>query len=270
LLDKISSSERRGIAAAFATACLALSAWAFPNMTRFATIPGAVLTAVLAVWFLWPEIKSASAKLVPQWQRLGGFLIIVAALSASLWYAASITPPPTTGSIPRMIRLTAPLKAFPDSHFWKGPWQSTLGKALLYCDIPPPETKDSDQARVMAEFLKQFNVTKARTEGWGQALGLDIQTNLITDGIRMEVEAKTNEGKQRMWTLSGTTVTKFTLEIRRVGPVEIVSFIVDYPNVPKDSPMLLMPLTGTKEQEEEFTANIENVLGAPRGSCHLF
>lgn len=59
MLEKISPSERRGIAAAFATACLAFLAWAFPNMSRVITIPGAIGCAVLAIYFLWPEIKTA-------------------------------------------------------------------------------------------------------------------------------------------------------------------------------------------------------------------
>ena len=51
MLDRLSSSERRGIALAFAAACLAFRAWAFPNMSRVVTIPGVIATGVLALAF---------------------------------------------------------------------------------------------------------------------------------------------------------------------------------------------------------------------------
>ena len=56
-MDSLSPSERRGIAAVFGGAALACLAWAFPNMSRFITIPGAAICFVLAIYFLWPEIK---------------------------------------------------------------------------------------------------------------------------------------------------------------------------------------------------------------------
>jgi hypothetical protein len=46
------------IAFFFATACLGFSAWAFPNMSRLVTIPGAVITFGFAVYFLWPELNN--------------------------------------------------------------------------------------------------------------------------------------------------------------------------------------------------------------------
>lgn len=85
LLEKVSDSERRGIAAVFATACLAFLAWAFPDMSRLVTIPGAVIAAGFAVWFLWPEITTAGAIALK-----GGLLRAVAALvlaSAALAFA---------------------------------------------------------------------------------------------------------------------------------------------------------------------------------------
>jgi hypothetical protein len=57
-MDWLSPSERRGIAATFATVCLAFLAWAFPDMSRLITIPGAIVCLGLTVYFLWPEIKN--------------------------------------------------------------------------------------------------------------------------------------------------------------------------------------------------------------------
>jgi hypothetical protein len=56
MLERLSSSERRGTASVFATAFLAFLAWAFPDMSRLITIPGAIVCAALAIYFLWPEI----------------------------------------------------------------------------------------------------------------------------------------------------------------------------------------------------------------------
>jgi hypothetical protein len=143
-----------------------------------------------------------------------------------------------------------------------------LGKTLLYCDIA--ESKPDNQSRTVDHFLYQFNILKSRTEAWGQAIGLSIHTTLIPNGIRMEAEATTPEGKERIWSISGTTITKIVLEIRRVGPVEVVSVILNYPGVPDDSPLLLMPFKPNPEQAAEFTYGVERAIGAPHGACHLF
>jgi hypothetical protein len=106
MFETWSTSERRGIAAAFATACLACLAWAFPNMTRLITIPGAVATGILTLYLLWPEIKSVSVSLSANWEpgtrtvkggRLRGLLglaLLVAILGTG--YAGSHWRP-TTG-----------------------------------------------------------------------------------------------------------------------------------------------------------------------------
>jgi hypothetical protein len=92
LLDNLSPSERRGIAAVFATACQALLAWAFPNMTRFATIPGAVLAAGLAAWFLWPEISTV-AQIIFRRRLLNvvaALIVAFAGVSFAYWYYSNI------------------------------------------------------------------------------------------------------------------------------------------------------------------------------------
>ena len=60
--ERLSASERRGVAAAFATACLAFCVWAFPDMSRIVTIPGALICLVLTIYFLWPEITALCSR----------------------------------------------------------------------------------------------------------------------------------------------------------------------------------------------------------------
>ena len=66
-MEKLSTSDRRGIASALATASLACLIWAFPDMSRFFTIPGAMVFLCLTVYFFWPDIRGLGAS------RPGGF-----------------------------------------------------------------------------------------------------------------------------------------------------------------------------------------------------
>jgi hypothetical protein len=58
-MGSLSASERRGLCAACATGCVAFLAWAFPNMTRLFTIPGALGCFGFTLYFAWPEIRNA-------------------------------------------------------------------------------------------------------------------------------------------------------------------------------------------------------------------
>jgi hypothetical protein len=58
MLDMVTAPERRAIGLVFASAFLLFLAWAFPNMSQFITIPGALICLGLAVYFLWPEVES--------------------------------------------------------------------------------------------------------------------------------------------------------------------------------------------------------------------
>jgi hypothetical protein len=56
-MEPLSRSDRLALIFFFATACLAFLAWALPNMPRWLTIPGAVLSFGLMVYFASPEIR---------------------------------------------------------------------------------------------------------------------------------------------------------------------------------------------------------------------
>ena len=140
--------------------------------------------------------------------------------------------------------------------------QSSEGKVLLTCAIPPPPTD-------AFEFARQYQDYKSGVEALGDALDVKMTTSIINGGIRLTVEAISEEGKARMWRMTGTLTPKMAIEVRRVGQNEIVSFTADRPGVPQ-SMMLNMPLRGSKEDMEKFERSMEQIIGAPSGVCHVF
>jgi hypothetical protein len=110
MLDRISHSERRGIGAAFATALLAFLAWAFPNMSRLLTIPGAIICATLVVYFLWPEIKS-----VASWSRTLGcsFSLIRLIIFATLVLSVGAVGAVWIYGMPAFMQRTSPEASLP-------------------------------------------------------------------------------------------------------------------------------------------------------------
>ncbi len=56
-MEGLTRGERWAFILFFAGAALAFFAWAFPNMSRVFTIPGAILCLLAAAYFAWPDIK---------------------------------------------------------------------------------------------------------------------------------------------------------------------------------------------------------------------
>jgi hypothetical protein len=140
--------------------------------------------------------------------------------------------------------------------------QSSEGKVLLTCAIPPPPTD-------AFEFARQYQDYKSGVEALGDALDIKMTTSIINGGIRLTIEAISEEGKERIWRMTGTITPKMAIDVRRVGPNEIVSFTAERPGVPQ-SMMLNMPLRGSKEDMEKFERTMEQIIGAPSGVCHVF
>jgi hypothetical protein len=57
-MSHLSRSDRLALVFFFASVCLAFLAWAFPNVSRVVTIPGAILSFCFMLYFLWPEIQT--------------------------------------------------------------------------------------------------------------------------------------------------------------------------------------------------------------------
>jgi hypothetical protein len=139
--------------------------------------------------------------------------------------------------------------------------QSSEGKALLTCAIRPPADA--------FEFFHQYQDYKSGVEAMGEVLDIRMSTSIINNGVRLTIEAISDEAKARMWRFTGTLTPKMTIEVRRVGQNEIVSFTADRPGIPQ-SMLLNMPLRGTKEEIAKLERSVEQIVGAPAGVCHLF
>jgi hypothetical protein len=61
---------------------------------------------------------------------------------------------------------------------------------------------------VAAQFPRQLQDYKIALEAWGEALSLDTSISGIKGGVRITVEAKSDEGKLRIWRSTGTTIKK--------------------------------------------------------------
>jgi hypothetical protein len=142
-----------------------------------------------------------------------------------------------------------------------GPLVSRLDHFILRCDVPPPTGKTVEQTlSELEEYKKNMGIL-------GDALGLSITLVTIRGGIRMEIETVTEEAKQRILPISSLGVTKLTLEVRRVGPMEIVSAYMKMP------PQLAFygwippnPIAPDTIAARQF---IEHLLGVSDGTCHV-
>jgi hypothetical protein len=192
-MDKHSPSERRGFASAFATACLALLAWAFPDMTRILTVPAALFCFGLAIYFLWPEIIRVAARLFQRqfWSSIVVLLFVGAAIWSDYWYYSNYS---TNGGIWH-IQLGLPVTQ-------SGPKQqeplkppvrltSTFDRMNYVCDKPQGNVDDK------AEIQRYLRVI-AGAQGWTPKF-TDIDS-----GFKIEGEL-TNKAE----------VPQITTEIRR-------------------------------------------------------
>jgi hypothetical protein len=140
--------------------------------------------------------------------------------------------------------------------------QSTEAKGILRCDISLPPTEDT------IGFLNQLEIYKNQMEGLGDALGINISVTTIRDGLRVAFDANTDEGKERIWRATGTTVTKWNFELRRVGQSILVTFTADRPGL-SESYLRTLPPQGDKESFERFERAVERMFGFPANTCHV-
>lgn len=83
-MERMSRSERWGFGLFLLAAALTLGALAFPNMSRYVTIPGAVICFVVALFCFGPDIKHIAVRHARK--TIAGIIVIVAAASCAVWY----------------------------------------------------------------------------------------------------------------------------------------------------------------------------------------
>jgi hypothetical protein len=193
------------------------------------------------------------------------FYVVKPPSSASfVQYLSRLVAAAPPNSLPP-VTAPAPPSASP-SNFSPNTWQSSEGKALLSCNVPPPPVPTIQQ------YQYQYQVYQNEMGGIGDALGINISVSQIRDGVRIDFEAVSDEGKERLWRTTGTNVTKFSLESRRVAQAVIVAFMADRPGITPAMQLQLLntPIRSTKEDSDKFERSIEKMLGFSPGVCHLF
>ncbi len=242
-----SVSERRGIAAVFATACLAFLAWAFPNMTRLLTVPGAMATGALAIYLLWPEIKAVAGSLTAGWEpdgrvtngRLRGLigLVLLCALAGGGYLASHEWPAETGAQAPP----TTPPEQAP-----QGPLTSKYGRIIFICNMPK-RPNEIDEWQQYASVV-----------GESQGLTVDMH-GLGSDGLRIELTPPPQPIPDYV---------KSVTEIRRLKDQLYVTRITEFAPINRWMGELTIA-DPTVPAITAVTSRVEHLIGAPAGTCHL-
>jgi hypothetical protein len=235
LAEKITPSERRGIAAAFATGCLAFLAWAFPNMTRWFTIPGAVVCLCLTIYFLWPEIKSALSSR----KKIGAAVVLILMLGGLLGAAFMATPAnedssDTTASIPAGRRLLR------------------MDRIVFVCNSPAK----SGSADAVA---KARDNVKGGVAIFNAATAMDMTFSEIDNGIAVELRDPNG-------ILGNTFVVGMRYEMRRFKDQLIITSLIDMTSIGRVMFFISSP-TGYLAEVRQNAA--EKLAGVPYGSCKI-
>jgi hypothetical protein len=141
------------------------------------------------------------------------------------------------------------------------PIASRLDHFIMRCDRPVPPGKTVEQS------LAELNEFKQKLDIMGDALGLSFSMITIRGGVRLDIEVVSDEAKQRLGPLSSLGVTKLTMEVRRIGQVEIVSVFVKMP--PQMAFYGWIPPNPKAPDTIAMVHRIEDFLGARHGICHI-
>jgi hypothetical protein len=217
----------------------------FPH--PYADVVGWLLIGIAVIGLIILAIYHARSRgwLKLRAQSIFGLSLIAAALSVGLWYAWSITPTP-----PKEI---------------PGPPQpllSSAAKFIFACDLPSDPHATPEQLAERKESLRKA------VEAWGDAIGFAIEMSDIRGGIRITIEAKTLDAKNKLISLGIVpAVTKINFELRRVDEQIIVT---TYGDVPGGWEFLSI-FTPDRNTPQILTAQkqIAAFIGARKGGCRL-
>ena len=263
MFDRFSSPERRALGCVFAAACLAFCAWAFPNMTQYVTIPGAVICAGLAIFFLLPEIiklfatKGGSAFLKAKLPAAMAILGVIAVFCLSGWYVYSITPwnrdDPINNNPARTPVTVSSIISRDD-------------RLVFSCDavLPLPQKMT---AKRKAEYI---NGLENEARDFAETLGLSvISISEISNGLRGVVEASTDEAKRHFASVGIIPgVTRITIEERQIRGRTLVDVFSDLPKG-QEIYSLLVP-NPQSEQIRYGEKIIAEFLLAKDDACRLY
>jgi hypothetical protein len=260
MFENILPSERRGTAFAFAAACLTLLAWAFPNVSRFVTIPGAIGCAVLAVYFFWPEIIAGWSFVIARrlLKVIAAIIIAAAIFGIDYWEYANFeiatSPQPETSAAP-------PAKPASPEPLPPAPIQSRLSRFIFACDVSLPQTPEQE--------AKQKEAVQNNVEAWANTLGVVTSFSDIKNGMQIIVEAKTREAKIRFETMGlAPGITKVILESRWIDRRQIVvAYAAELPKRYEIYAGIIPDLSWPQITDAENL--VARFLGAPDGACSM-
>jgi hypothetical protein len=210
----------------------------------------------LIIWFAWGRTSQATwtadGKVSGGKTRIALGIVLLCLLLGS-GYVGSHWPT-------AFLRAQTPSdsNAPPES---SGPIMSRLDHFIMRCDRPLPPGKTVEQS------LADLNEFKQKLDVMGDALGLSFSMVTIRGGVRLDIEAVTDEAKQRLGPLSSLGVTKLTMEVRRIGQVEIVSVFVKMP--PQMAFYGWIPPNPKAPDTIGMVHRIEDFLDARHGICHI-
>jgi len=251
-----------------------------PNFADLVAV-GALIAAVV-MWFAPPEWKVGAAVVVISIGLvvftalrhrshlairgpIAAVVIFILCLVAwhPIWTSFRKEYPAT---IPEAAEPPAPPPADPNpmpSHLlYEGPFQSTYGKVLIQCYSPPVGVA------TMSEYIQQKEYIRQNMKAWGEAIGFDFTVKDVTNGIRIELEATTDEAQRRLWIAAKVPVTKIWMELRRVDRWIVVSYVVDWP---KGFDFFKVVRVDPDSQDMiDVRKRIEFILSLPEGKCKIF
>jgi len=198
----------------------------------------------LVIWFSWGRVTATWAR-----AAIGTLMlctILIGGYVASHWPTNFLRFPP--GESP------PPVPA--------GPLTSRMNHLLMSCDVPPPPPE-----KTVTDSLWELHDYKQKMDILGDAIGVTFTMETIRGGVRIEVEAVTDEAKRRALPLSSIGVTKFAMKIRRFDQVELVSVIIPLP--PQLAFWELITPNPAASDTIAIVRRIEHFLGLKPGICQL-
>ena len=166
-MSNLPRSDRWSLIFFFATACLGFLAWAFPNMSRIVTMPGATLSFIFMLYFLWPEVKAIHSTRRQRMLPLIGMIACgIGFLGFAAWYfwptipanSAKNSPVETTKEVHDVPHLMAPKPASSATlPLSQNRPLSTMSKKIYKCPVAvQPLTDNVAREKLISEIRKRF------------------------------------------------------------------------------------------------------------------
>jgi hypothetical protein len=269
-LDRIGMRDVLGIAVAIVIALLSQIVQPWTPLWWTGMVIAGVIAAYAGGHLFWGQLPlivtsqitntvwSPTGKLRP-WVGLallmailGGGYVAISRATAPSPEIPLPKPRPQEASRPEGVTITPPLQIL-----------SRGDKMIFVCDVPPPNEKEA------AEFPRKIEEAKRNLEILGDAIGATYTITYIRGGIRLDIEATSDEIKHKILMATGMRdLTKLTYEERRVGNKILVTIYANFPEPIRQFYSLLTPDPSSKDTLS-IKSQIERVFSFQSGVCQL-